>query len=189
MHISGKPIESAIRAHKWKEARRVIRLALREQPDNHWLLTRLSLTYYEQYDYERALSYSQRALLLAPRCPLVLWDYAGDLDMIGRKTEAARIYHRLLRRGVHSLAYDPCGEGLARARGLFADSLYRLAHCYRDLGQHRKAVAYLSKHILQRGPGCHSIYSNGQVCKELKQLTLQRITASPVRASARLTSE
>ena len=171
MRITGKQIESAIRADRWKEARRLIRIALREQPDDHWLLTRLSLTYYEQSNYRRALSYSKHALRLAPRCPLVLWDYAGDLDMLGRKTEAARIYHGLVRRGVRSIAFGRCGEGLARARGLVADSLYRLAHCYRDLGEQSKAVAYLRKHLQRRGPGCHSIYPIGEVRKELKQLT------------------
>lgn len=171
MRTNGKKIASAIRAERWEQARHLIRSALRKQPDENWLLTRLSLTYYEQHDYRRALSYSQRALGLSPRCPLVLWDYAGDLDMLGRKAEAARIYHKLLRRGVRSLAFDQCGEGLARARGLVADSLYRLAHCYRDLGQPRKAAMYLRRHLQQRGSGCQSIYPIDAVRKELKQLT------------------
>ncbi len=168
-----KAIEAAIRADKWKQARRLIRVELRRTPQSHWLLTRLSLTYYEQFAYKRALRYSQEALRLAPRCPLVLWDHAGDLDMLGRKLEAIRTYQKLLRRGVRSIAYDECGEGLARSRGLVADSLYRLAHCHRDLGRHRRALIYLRKHLRQRGPGCQSIYPIGTVRRELKQLTMR----------------
>ena len=174
-----KTIEIAIRANKWKEARLLIRAELRRNPESHWLLTRLSLTYYEQYDYRRALSYSRRALQLAPHCPLVLWDYAGDLDMLGQKKTAMKIYHKLIRRGTRSIAHDECGEGLARARGLVADSFYRLAHCHLDLGQHREAVACLRKHLRLRGSGCQSIYPSGGVRKELKKLAIRSIARRP----------
>jgi predicted Zn-dependent protease len=163
-------IEDAIRTSRWEKARRLIRSELQRTPEDHWLWTRLSLTYYEQFRYRRALQYSQKALRLAPKCPLVLWDYAGDLDMLGRKPEAMRIYRKLVRLGPHSIAYGQCGEGLGRARGLVADSLYRLALCYRDLGQHRKAVDYLQEHLQQRGPGCHSIYRIDEVRGELRRL-------------------
>src|SRR4051794_28575233 len=114
-------IESAIKREDWKEARRLVRAALRRQPDSHWLIARLALTYYEEFDYERALTIGQQAYKLAPNCPLVLWEMAGTLDMLKRHREAIPIYRRLVRRGVESVAYGDCGEGLAWARGLVAD--------------------------------------------------------------------
>jgi hypothetical protein len=75
-----KAIEAAIRTEKWERVRQLIRAELKEEPDSHWLLTRLSLTYYEEQAYRKSLSYSRKALKLAPRCPRALWDYAGCLQ-------------------------------------------------------------------------------------------------------------
>jgi tetratricopeptide (TPR) repeat protein len=135
--------------------------------DSDWLLTRLSLTYYEQCDYERSLRYSEKAFVLAPRCPLVIWDYAGTLEMLGEFQKAADFYHRLIRRGVPSLAYDECGEGMARARGLVADCWHRLGHCEAKLGRKAKAVHHLKHHLLLRGRGRRSIYPANSVKREL----------------------
>jgi tetratricopeptide (TPR) repeat protein len=163
-------IESLIEADDWKSARSAIRAALRAEPGSHWLLSRLALTYYEEFKYEKALEYDTQALTLAPHCPLALWGYAGTLDMLGREREALGVYRRLVRRGAESIANGECGEGLGRARGLVADSLYRMAGCYISLGQSRKAVEFLEKHLARRGKGCHSIYPLREVRKELNEL-------------------
>ena len=163
-------IEALIESDDWKGARRVIRAALRKEPDSHWLLSRLALAYYEEFNYEKALEYESQALSLAPNCPLVLWGYAGSLDMLGREREALKVYQRLVRRGAEAIAYGECGEGLARARGLVADCLYRMAECYECLGQRKKAVEFFEKHLAQRGAGCHSIYPLHKVRKELDEL-------------------
>lgn len=146
----------------------MVRVALRRQPDSHWLLARLALTYYEEFDYERALTIGQQAYDLAPQCPLVLWDLAGTLNMLERHREAISIYHRLIRRGVEPVAYGDCGEGLAWARGLIADSWYRLARCERELGRRARAVHCYQQHLAMRGPGCRSIYPLRDVRKELR---------------------
>lgn len=162
-------IETAIANDKWDQAQRLIERALVSEPDSHWLLTRLSLCLYEKRDYRRALTFSKKALKLAPRCPLVLWDYAGALDMLGREREALRIYRSLVRRGIDSIAFGECGEGRAWARGLIADCHYRMSHCYREIGNHRKAVDEMRKHLARRGPGCRSIYDLREVRREFRQ--------------------
>src|SRR5687768_1235920 len=99
-----KEIEKLIDAEDWKAARKLIHAALRKEPDSHWLLTRLGLTHYEERNYRKALLYDTQALELAPNCPLVLWDYAGTLDMLGRNKEAIAIYRKLIKRGVDKIA-------------------------------------------------------------------------------------
>lgn len=163
-------IESMIKSEDWAGARRLIRAELRRQPDSHWLLTRLGLTYYEQRRYAEALRYSKKALARAPNCPLVLWDYAGTLDQLGRHREALRVYARLVRRGVESLAEGECGEGLRWARGLVADALYRQGLAYAAIGQRRRARAALECHLALRGPGTRSIYPIREVRGELRAL-------------------
>jgi tetratricopeptide (TPR) repeat protein len=170
--VMGSAIESAIKRDDWKGARRLLRAALRRQPDSHWHLTRLALTYYEQHDYRRALSIEERAYDIAPHCPLVLWDLAGTIDMLGRHRDAIAIYRKLIRRGVESIAFGDCGEGLAWARGLVADCWYRLAHCQSKLGCGAYAVRCYRRHMAMRGQGCRSIYRLEEVRRELGEYHL-----------------
>jgi tetratricopeptide (TPR) repeat protein len=168
-------IEALIEADNWKGARKAIIAALRTQPQSHWLISRLALTHYEELEYEKALELDQQALALAPGCPLALWGYAGSLEMLSRAHEALKIYQRLIDRGAESIAYGECGEGLARARGLVADSYYRMATCYESLGKKEKAMDAFETHLDLRGPGCYSIYPLGELRMELKQWRKQRI--------------
>ena len=90
-------------------------------------------------EYDRALRCSQRARELAPKCPLVLWDLAGTLQVLGRHEEALALYRALAKRKRGWLAKDPCVANRAQAKGLIADAAF-IAHL--DL----------------RGPGCFSLY-------------------------------
>jgi tetratricopeptide (TPR) repeat protein len=163
-------IERLIKAENWPTARRCIQAELRSSPNHHWLLTRLGLTYYEERRYKRALTYTLRALEAKPNCPLVLWDYAGTLEMLDEIESALEVYRGLVRRGIFAVAYGDCGEGLAWARGLIADCHYRMAHCYQVQQRNTMAVRSLLRHIEIRGPGCRSIYALGMVRKELRKL-------------------
>ena len=163
-------IEGLISAEDWPAARRAVRAELRSAPNDHWLLTRLGLTYYEERRYKQALKYSLRALEEAPNCPLALWDYAGALDMLDQDEAALNVYLLLVRRGIRQIAFGDCGDGLARARGLIADCYYRMAHCYTALGRPKMAIKSLKSHIGLRGPGCRSIYSLVKVKEELSRL-------------------
>jgi tetratricopeptide (TPR) repeat protein len=151
-------IEELIKDENWLAARRAIRSKLRSSPHDHWLLTRLGLTYYEQRRYTEALKYALLALNEAPECPLVLWDYAGTLEMMDEPEAALKVYQSLAQRGIQAIAFGNCGEGLARARGLIADCHYRISHCYASLQKPRLAIQALEHHLDLRGPGCRSIY-------------------------------
>ena len=165
-----REIENAIDREDWTGARRLVCAALRRRPDSHWLIARLAVTYYEEFDYELALTIGQQAYKLAPHCPLVLWDLAGTLDTLERRREAIPIYRRLIKRGVESIAFGDCGEGLAWSRGLVADCWYRLARCERELGHRARAVHCYKQHLAMRGPGCRSIYPLRDVRTELQDL-------------------
>lgn len=154
----GRQIEQLIGAQKWACARRALRAKLRVSPDDHWLLTRLSLTYYEEHRYNEALEYSFRAVTEAPDCPLALLDYAGSLQMLDQTQAALDVYSRLIRRGVDEIAFGDCGEGLAWARGLVADCHYRVAPGFVTMRRRQMAIKSLRRHISLRGPGCRSIY-------------------------------
>lgn len=168
-----REIETAIGLSDWKEARRLIRAALRRQPDSHWLLTRLSATFYEERNYAQALSVGLDACEVAPNCPLVLWDLAGTFDMLDRHADAVKLYRRLIKRGVEEIAVGDCGEGRAWARGLVADCWYRIAGCESKRGQRVRAVQSYEQHLKMRGPGCRSLYDIELVRREMSALSGQ----------------
>jgi tetratricopeptide (TPR) repeat protein len=151
-------IERAISANDWPRARRLIRERLRGERDNHWLLTRLSLTYYEQKQYRKSLQYVTQALQIAPYCPLTVWDYAGTLDMLRRKKKALQVFRWLISWGEKRMAYGECGEGIRFARSLIADCYYRIARIYEERRECRKAIRAYRQHLLRRKRGARSIY-------------------------------
>lgn len=163
-------IERAIAAEEWVRARQLIRQELRRRRDDHWLLTRLSLTYYEQKKYKKSLQYVVEALQIAPYCPLAVWDYAGTLEMLKRKKKALQIYRWLIGWGEETIAYGECGEGIRSARSLIADCYYRIARIYEERGERRKALRAYRQHLLRRKPGVRSIYPLAQVKQQVAAL-------------------
>jgi tetratricopeptide (TPR) repeat protein len=135
-----------------------LRQQLKAEPHHHWILTRLSSVYYEQRRYALALKYAEKAFAEEPSCPLVLWDYAGALQMLGRHNEALDLYARIVTRGVIRLANGECGEGKAWARGVVSDSHYRASLSLKAIGNERASLSALEQCLELRGPGCRSIY-------------------------------
>jgi tetratricopeptide (TPR) repeat protein len=174
MPAKTESIEALIEQEMWTEARRAIREELKAHPADHWLLTRLSTTYYEERDYEEALRWVEKAREMAPDCPLVLWDYAGTLDMLGREREAIAVYQTLLQRGVEAIAAEECGEGEEWARGLLTDCVYRAGRCFEDLEDRRKAADLYGTFLNLVDLGAPSIYSREDALARLRKLPGQR---------------
>lgn len=160
---------------KWEAARKLLLKALDSTPDDHWLLTRIGTTYYEERDYATALDYTKRAVELDPECPLVLWDLAGTLAMLKRYPEAAYSYLKLLRRGM-AIGSDECGEGAEWARALLTDTLFRLAECCRRMEKYDLARSFLVGHQQLVSLGNVSLYSQEDVQQEYEALGLSSET-------------
>lgn len=167
-------IEKLIAEENWSAARKAIEVRLVAEPANHWLLDRLSAVAYEQRNYTEALLFAEAAMALSPHCPLVLWDYAGALDMLDRTKEAEHVYASLLLRGFMNVAEDECGEGEAWAKGLLADCAFRFAACKQDLGEPTHAVqAYLAYLGMTTTP-VPSIYTQEMAQEQLRKLSAHK---------------
>ena len=105
-----------------------------------------------------ALKYAEKAFAEAPSCPLVLWDYAGVLQMLGRHDESLDLYARIVTRGVERIASGECSEGKAWARGLVSDAHYRASLSLKAIGNEEAGDSAFAQCIDLRGPGCRSIY-------------------------------
>ena len=171
---SAASIERAIKLEDWPKARKLIQSELRQDPNDHWLLIRLGLTYYEQRQYHAALWSASKALQVAPYCPLVIWDYAGSLEMLGREGEALKLYRRLLSWGEEKIAFGECGEGLQWARSLIADCHYRIASILEKKGQRKRALTAYEEYLSRRQRGHRSIYSLRDVKARYKKLLLKQ---------------
>lgn len=159
-------IEELYQKEQWARVRALIQRELKKDPNDHWYLTRLSGTYYEEHKYKKALQASNKAVRLAPKCPLALWDRAGILDMLGQHAQAIAIWRKLIKRGSKEVAYGPCGEGLVWAKSLVNDCRYRIANTYRRLGNKNQARLYYAAYMKQRALKVKSIYDKRTVKKQ-----------------------
>jgi tetratricopeptide (TPR) repeat protein len=175
--MASNRIENLIGAGKWKAAQRAIEKQLAQEPNDHWLWSRLSGVKYEQRDYEGALAAAEQALKIVPDCPLGLWSYAGALDMLGRTGEAGRVCVQLVRRGLAELN-DPdedaeqCWEGADWTRGLVVDCIFRIAGWLAKIGQRRKAAEWYQHFLGLLDFGMKGIYSRADALARLKKLKL-----------------
>lgn len=168
---TGQEIEAALDREDWEGARALIRAELKDDSNNHWLLTRLSTTYYEQRRYAKALGLVKKAYKLFPNCPLVLWDYAGSLDSVGKHRAALKIYLALVKKGARKLGdMEPCGEGRKWALGLVTDCLYRAGVCWEHLGKKQTAIRWLKAFLQARAECPESIYSADDALRHLEKL-------------------
>ncbi len=155
---------------EWQKAIRLGKSLLKSSPKDHWLLTNISTSYYEARQYDTALLFSKKALKIAPACPLVLWDYAGSLDMLEREKEAIKIWEKLLRKSVKTLAFGDCGEGIQWTESMLNDCRYRIGNSYANLGKKKLAIKYLKAHLEFRRPGLTSLYNQKEIKKKLSAL-------------------
>jgi len=169
--IIGAKINRLLEQESWAAARRLIEREIAKiSPadfSRHWLLTRLSTTFYEERKYQEALNLAKQAERIAPNCPLVLWDLAGAYLMLNDNANAISIYTKLIKRGTDRIARDQCGEGRRWAGSLIADCWYRLGTCYRDAGDKKKAIECWSKHFEMVVKGIDSIYSYPDVLQDI----------------------
>jgi len=168
--FSGERINKLLDLEKWKEARKVILAELQKEPTSHWLLTRLATTYYEEKEYQQAIALGMQAYKLAPRCPLVLWDLAGALQMVGDDKAALALYEGLLKRSMKRIAENECGEGRAWATALLTDCLFRMGQSFAALGRTKAARRAFQGYLVMRGKGAGSIYSAEDAVKELAKI-------------------
>ena len=113
--MSAKPnreIETLLSRGAWENARKSIERELAKRPDDHWLLTQLGVTHYEEGRYAESLKPFLASLEIVSDCPLTLWNLAGALDAIGKPEVAVPIYTWLLK-SKKTPADDSCWESEA----------------------------------------------------------------------------
>jgi len=151
-------IEQSIERKHWKKAHALVQEKLVSAPMDHWLWLTLSLTYYEQKEYEKALEASRRAVQLEPDCPLALWHFAGSLYMTGHESSALVVWTMLLDMDIEKVAYGEHGEGMDWALQLINDVHFRMGRYFHWKGQDQLAAESFKKYLHNRKHGVTSLY-------------------------------
>ena len=146
--IKGKPptVDELLQREEWDDARKLVERELKRQPNDHWLLTQLGVTYYEQGRYREALSPLLDSLAIVPDCPLTLWNVAGTLDALGKPEVAVPIYAWLLG-SKKSADDDPCWESDEWSDSLKTDSVYRIGTCLQRMERWESAEHCFREYI------------------------------------------
>jgi tetratricopeptide (TPR) repeat protein len=154
---------------KWEKARQLLEAERKKDPQDHWLLTQLAVTFYEQRQYAKALR-----LLLASRkivgdCPLTLWNLAGTLDALGKRANAIKIYKWLLA-STRSPQEDPCWESKEWTAALKTDCVFCMGDCFRHLGKLKKAERFYRQYLELLLMGADGSYSIEDVAAKIRAL-------------------
>ena len=140
-------VNDLFKSEKWPQARNVLEQELQKTPDSHWVLDRLSVTYYEQRQYQTALKYIKKAFAQAPNCPLVLWDFAGTCAALGQTDKAIQKYGTLIELYPDGFSKDECGEDMNWASSLVMDCFFRLGVCFQALKTNDMARLFFEDYI------------------------------------------
>ena len=166
---SSRAIEDLIQHGEWQAARRMIERAIALEKNNHWLLTQLGVTYYEQRQYDKAHDCFLRSLALVPECPLTLWNIAGVRAALGKPKDALRIYAWLLNSNM-SAQDDPCWESKEWTDSLKADCVYRAGVCFQQVKRWKLAELCLRQYINVLLAGIDGTYSVEDAAKRIREL-------------------
>ncbi len=158
-----------IHKDEYKKALSLILKELKKFSENAFLLSCLSETYYHLHEYKKALVASKKANELVQNDPLYIWNYAGDLMMVGRKEEAIRQFMRIVKKGLQTVAFGKGGEGLQWAKSLINDSRCCIGSCYGDLKDYPMAVKWIRSHLRNRRAGIPSIFKAEEAREMLRK--------------------
>jgi len=154
----------------YQSAKELLILELESHTNDHWLLAELAISFYELRDYKTALTYSEKAINLAPDCPLTM-DYHAIILFANEEPEKAlEIWNKLLNKGVDEIAHGQCGEGKRFAKSLINDIRFRLGDVYLQLKNKEKALESYKSHLNNRQRGIYSNFTKREVKNEIVTL-------------------
>ena len=154
---------------KWEDARALLERERKKDPNSHWVLTQLGVTFYEQRKYDEALRIFHASLEIKDDCPLTLWHLAGSLDALGKSAAAMRIYTWILESKT-TPNDDPCWESKSWTDSLKTDSVYRLGVCFRHQGKKEEAERCFRQYVNLLLTGSEGTYTIEDVGAEIQKL-------------------
>jgi len=153
----------------WDGARQLLEKERENDPSNHWVLTQLGVTLYEQKRYKQALELLLDSLKIVGDCPLTLWNLAGTLAALRKYDDAVGVYTWLLQ-SEKTPEDDPCWESRQWTDSLKADCVYRMGACFQNLGKKDQAGRWFREYLNLLAIGVDGLYSMEDVVQRIRSL-------------------
>jgi tetratricopeptide (TPR) repeat protein len=166
-------IDSLFQKGKWEEARRLLKREQETDPQSHWVLTQIGVTFYEQRQYEEALDFLLASREIKDDCPLTLWNLAGVLDALGKHAQSKRIFAWLLQ-SKRTPKDDPCWESREWSDSLKTDCVYRLGVCCLHSGEDREAEKWFRRYVNLLVNGFNGTYSIQEVVAHRRKMAAHK---------------
>ena len=132
---------------------------------DHFTLTGRGLALHEARRYVAALRCFERAAKLAPGCPMVSYNRANTMHMLGQDAAAELQLRQLLAFSLAALR-AACPDCMPRSLQL--DALFLLSQVVRHgRGPCAESVRLAKEHLRHRGRGIRSVWSARQVRAEI----------------------
>lgn len=165
-------VNSYLDKEDWSNAKKTLEKEISIYPNEYWLLTTLSMVFYEQRLYDKALSLSEKALVINSTDYLVLNHHALILSVIdGKEKEAIKLLTKIIGTDLNKIAYGKHGEGMNWAKSIVNDCRVRLALVYHSLSKHNEALIQLETHLRNRRRGLFSNYTKKWVLNKFDVLS------------------
>lgn len=152
-------------------------------PEDHETLVSAGLKLHEARRYAAALRVFEQASRLAPECPVVAFNRANPMHMLGREAEAYSILKDLIRTPPAQLKRRCSSAG---PRSLQLDAYYLLFRVVLDYrGVCAEAFKYAAAHLRRRRRGLHSVWSVREVRAEVAEMRRKWTSGSKRSAAVR----
>ncbi|MFN5308134.1 MAG: tetratricopeptide repeat protein [Candidatus Kapaibacterium sp.] len=178
MKKSEKKFENLFKQGKLLEAQDYLHEWLTEKPNSVWILSHIAHIYWCLKEYDKALSYSSRALALDHVEPLVLWYHALILESLGFVNQAFNIWGFLVARQAEVIGEIDCGEGVDWAKSLQVDCLFKMSSLTCELGELQESMHYFRRMKYRINKGSKGIYSDDDI-KNLQKRIKEKECISP----------
>ncbi len=146
---------------------------IKDNPYNYQLLTKLSFIYFQEWNIDKAIEFSQKAFKLAPSNPVVLWDYGRALIEKENSSKALRILKKAFHLKMPQFI-KKTGFNRNKSLGFKNDFRFEIALCYIQQDKFSLAVNWLKKYV-SNYKSQYNYYSKDMAIDKIK--TIQKLTS------------
>jgi tetratricopeptide (TPR) repeat protein len=164
-------IKKAVSEKKWQRVVTLAQKQLRLGNVRLWILNTAGTAYFHLQDHANELRIATKAITVAPRNALILWNYAHALNNADKHKEAIREFQNLRRMSSRTILQFCELRSSRSAEALKNDCLYGIGTCYWNLQRWSDAARYYRKCVRRRRE-VGSTYSIREIKKSLKKTIL-----------------
>lgn len=145
--------------------------------DRHGVLIERAVRLHNRLRYTEALPLAEEAYRIAPACPVVLYNLANTLHMLGRGARARTLLQRLVATSADSLRRACPANGSPRSFQVDAHYLLFEVELYRT-GAWRESVAHARRHLRLRTRGLRSVWTRRAIERRIVDLRARWLAAN-----------